>query len=315
MQEQANSVSVENEKSKKTSMSTIKKSRLKFYILFMLFPMAHFFFFYVYVNLSNILLAFQTFTETPTGFVGEFSAFENFAKIINVLKTDGSFMVRNSLLLFALNLVIVTPLAIIFSYYIYKKFPLSNFFKLILFLPRVVSSVVLVLLFEYIVEDVYVAIFNAPYGLLTTNGIETVLFYNLMVGFGVNILMYSGAMGGINESISESAQIDGANIISEFWHITIPQIFPTITTFLVVSISILFTDQMCLYTFFGENSTIQTVGYYLLIQSKYSNLVSPYADTLSYSEISAFGLMITALILPATLLVKSLLEKYGPSSD
>ena len=34
---------------------------------------------------------------------------------------------------------------------------------------------------------------------------------------------------------------------------------------------------------------------------------------LSYSEISALGLMITALILPLSLAVRHLLEKYGPS--
>ncbi len=300
---------------KKATLAHIKRNRLLFYVIFMVFPVLHFSMFYVYVNLNNILLAFQSFTETAGGYVGKFAGFENFKTVITFVLDGRSKMILNSFLLFLVNMLVVTPLAVIFSYYIYKKFPCSNFFKLMLFLPRVVSSVVLVLLFQYIVEDVYVELFKAEAGLLTTDGFMVVIFYNIWVGFGVNIMMYSGSMSGINESISEAAQLDGANIVQEFWYVTIPMIFPTITTFLVVGIATLFTDQMGLYTFFGENANFETVGYFLLVQSKYSDLVSPYPDTLSYSQISAFGLMITAIVLPLTLTLRHLLEKYGPSAD
>jgi len=308
-------VNTDGKPPKKATLANIKRNRMLFYVIFMIFPVLHFLMFYVYVNLNNILLAFQTFKETANGYVGSFAGFDNFKVVLETLSGGRGKMLVNSFWLFLVNMVVVTPLAIIFSYYIYKKFPCSNFFKLMLFLPRVVSSVVLVLLFEYIVEDVYVELFKSDYGLLTTNGFMVVMIYNVWVGFGVNIMMYSGSMSGINESISEAAQLDGANIIQEFWYITIPMIFPTITTFLVVGITTLFTDQMGLYTFFGENANFETVGYFLLIQSKYSDLVSPYPDTLSYSQISAFGLMITAIVLPVTLTVRHLLEKYGPSAD
>ena len=321
MEENVTAVNVETQANvgkkppKKATLANIKRNRLLFYVIFMIFPVLHFLAFYVYVNFNNILLAFQTFTETTRGYVGKFAGFENFKIVIQTLSGGRSKMIVNSLLLFAVNMLVVTPLAVIFSYYIYKKFPCSGFFKLMLFLPRVVSSVVLVLLFQYIVEDVYVELFKADYGLLTTNGFMVVMIYNVWVGFGVNIMMYSGSMSGINESIPEAAQLDGANIVQEFFYITIPMIFPTITTFLVVGIATLFTDQMGLYTFFGENANFETVGYFLLIQSKYSDLVSPYPDTLSYSQISAFGLMITAIILPLTLTIRHVFEKYGPSAN
>ena len=321
MEEKVSTVNIETQAvsdgkpPKKATLARIKRNRLLFYVIFMIFPVLHFLMFYVYVNLNNILLAFQTFTETANGYVGAFAGFDNFKTVIAFVSDGRSTMLLNSFLLFLVNLLIVTPLAIIFSYYIYKKFPCSGFFKLMLFLPRVVSSVVLVLLFQYIVEDVYVELSNSEYGLLTTNKFAVVMFYNIWVGFGINIMMYSGSMSGINESISEAAQLDGANIVQEFWYITIPMIFPTITTFLVVGISTLFTDQMSLYTFFEKNASFKTVGYFLLIQSKESDLVVSGIETLSYSQISAFGLMITAIVLPLTLTLRHLLEKYGPSAD
>ncbi len=282
----------------------------------MIFPVAHFVFFYVYVNISNIMLAFQSFDITPNGYKGSFVWFDNFKFIIDMLgKENNISMVTNSLIMYALKLFVVMVLAILFSYYIYKEFLFSKFFKVMLFLPRVISSVVMVLLFKYIVEDVYVALSGAQYGLLTSHGLPTVLFYNIWVGFGTDILMYSGAMSGINESISESAQLDGANIVKEFWYITLPMIFPTVITFLVVGISSIFTEQMGLYTFFDEGAPMKTVGYYLFVQAKISDLVAPDINTLSYPQISAFGLMITAIILPTSLTVKHLLEKHGPSAD
>lgn len=304
------------EDKKNKGMLQNKRKRLIFYLIFMIFPVAHFVFFYVYVNISNIMLAFQSFDITPNGYKGSFVWFDNFKFIIDMLgKGNNISMVTNSLIMYALKLFVVMVLAILFSYYIYKEFLFSKFFKVMLFLPRVISSVVMVLLFKYIVEDVYVALSGAQYGLLTSHGLPTVLFYNIWVGFGTDILMYSGAMSGINESISESAQLDGANIVKEFWYITLPMIFPTVITFLVVGISSIFTEQMGLYTFFDEGAPMKTVGYYLFVQAKISDLVAPDINTLSYPQISAFGLMITAIILPTSLTVKHLLEKYGPSAD
>ena len=311
---------VNNEEKVKLPLSREKK-RLIFYTLLMIYPVIHLSIFYVYANVSALAMAFQRYSEgTTSQYQIDFVFLDNFKRIIELFSIQKyQEMIWNSLLLYVLRLGVGMTLALVFSYYIYKKFALSQLFRVMLYLPTIISGVVLTLLYEYIVEDVYVALFNVEQGLMTTNKMEVVIFYNLWTGFGMNILMYSGAMSGINESVSESAQLDGVNVVTEFIFITLPMIFPTVITFLVMGISAIFTDQMGLFTFFKDTATFQTVGYFIYIQSLQSNLIPPKTIAekemlyLSYSEISALGLMITAVILPITLTVRHLLEKYGPS--
>ena len=310
----------EEKEVKKLPMSRATK-RLIFYTLFMIYPCIHLLVFYVYANISALAMAFQEYLPgTATQYEIKWVFLKNFETIINLFsQAKHQEMIWNSLLLYVLRMAVGMTLALVFSYYVYKKFALSELFRVMLFMPTMISAVVLTLLFEYIIEDVYMALSGAEYGLMTTNKMEVVIFYNLWVGFGMNILMYSGAMSGINESISESAQLDGVNVLTEFFYITLPMIFPTVTTFIVMGISAIFTDQMALYTFFKEAAPFQTIGYFIYVQSLTSDLIPPSNVTtqdkiyLSYSQISALGLMITALILPITLGVRNLLEKYGPS--
>ena len=309
-----------NNKNQKLPLSRDKK-RLIFFTLLMIYPVIHLSIFYVYANISALAMAFQKYSEgVTTQYQIDFVFLDNFKRIFQLFSQQKyQDMIWNSLLLYVLRMAVGMSLALVFSYYIYKKFMLTQLFRVMLFLPTIISGVVLTLLYEYIVEDVYVALSGVQYGLMTTNKMEVVIFYNLWVGFGMNILMYSGAMSGINDSISESAQLDGVNVVTEFIYITLPMIFPTIITFLVMGISGIFTDQMGLFTFFKDASPFQTVGYFIYVQSLNSNLIPPKTIAekemiyLSYSEISALGLMITAIILPLSLTVRHLLEKYGPS--
>ena len=217
---------------------------------------------------------------------------------------------------------LVLPLGLIFSFYLYKKFPLSGVFQVILFLPQILSSVVVALLFKYIVTDFYGAFMQLLPGTHSTQSLltnpetafGTVLFYNVWVGFGVNVVMFHGAMNGINDSIIESAHLDGANLLREFWHIVLPMIFPTFITFVIVGMAGVFTNQMYLYTLFGVNGdNLSTLGYYLYVQAQQSGVTGS-VYRLSYPALSAFGLILTCIIFPITFATRKLLRRFGPSA-
>lgn len=308
------------EQKKRTYSRTTK--RLVFYVLIMALPVLQFCIFYIYVNFNSFALAFQTYTSTDAGRVSSFAGFDNFKVAFEQLKTSG-FMFKNSLLLYACNLLIGTSLALFFSFYLAKKYPASGLFKVILFMPQIISSVVLGILFKFIANDAYSAIVGQLTGLTEVKGLldndatafGTLLFYNVWVSFGTNVLMYTGAMSGINESVVESAQLDGANVMQEFFHITIPMIFPTLTTFIVVGLAGIFTNQMNLYTFFKNNAgQMSTMGYFLYVQAQGSDVIAT-RGYLDYPQLSALGLILTLIVLPLTLGTRKLLEKYGPSTD
>ena len=315
---------------RKDHMLSRKQKRLIFYILMMLVPCVQFAIFYFYVNINTFRLAFLNFDliEGGSGYETVFVGFKNFAKAWNFFVTNFP-MVKNSLILFLGNMVIVMGLALFFSYYIAKKYMLAGFFRAVLYLPHIIASVVLVVLYKYIVTDVYiklVEIFTGQtenvFGLLdeaqpVSTRLAVLIFYNLWIGFGTNVLIFTGTMSGIDNSIIESAQLDGVNVLGEFIHIYIPLIFPTFTTFVVTGMCGILTADMHLYTFYGNHGTtgIDTFGYYMTRNTLNGSLYQKSAKGLSYTELSALGLIMTCIVVPITLITRKLMETYGPSTD
>ena len=135
--------------------------------------------------------------------------------------------------------------------------------------------------------------------------------------------MFTSAMSSIDESIVEAAQVDGITPVKELVYITIPMIFYTFTTFVILSIAEIFVDQMSLMTFYDKFSILpylKTVGYYLFQQAYESEIIptthwltNPDRGKLSYSELAAFGVMISAVIIPISFGTRKLLDAVGPT--
>lgn len=280
--------------------------------------------FYIYVNVSNIALAFSEYEEvTGVGFVGHFAGFTNFKSVLQTLfKSENVGMFGVSFLMYCFVAILATPISIIFSFYVYKKYFLSEFFRVILFFPQIISTVIMSSLYSFMVGEIYMLITGAESSLLAISNesstiVLTIIFYNLWMGFGANILLASGAMSGINESIVESCHLDGCNTIQEFIYITLPSIYPTITTFVVIDLAAIFSNQMNLYTFFAQNAPegVRSIGYFLYVHTVHSPGLTPNDLYMTYPQVSSLGLMITLVVLPVTLTVRKLMKKFGPSDE
>lgn len=320
-----NSANVANEPTivRKDPKLNRQQKRLIFYCIMIALPLLQFCICYIYVNFNSVLMAFKLY-EDDYFLAPQVFSFANFEKAFALFfSATGWEYIKNSLILYAINLVIVLGLALVFSYYIAKNYLFSKFFRTVMYLPHVVSGVVFAMLYKYITIDVYAELWGEAAvagGLLEneTTQFATVLFFNIWLGFGQNVMLFTGSMSGIDGSIIESAQLDGVNTLQEFVHITIPMIFPTFITFVVVGIAGIFTNQMQLYTLFGSNSpSFSTFGYFLYVRTQSSKGLTTVASSLpsSYPELAALGLIMTAILVPITLVVRHLLEKYGPRTD
>lgn len=300
-----------------------KKGRGKtiFYWSILAFPILQFVIFYIGVNLNSFALAFQTFDYTGDGytFVGFDKFFQNFIDVFKEF-AEAKFLqkaVWNSVLVFILGLVIGLTLGLLFSYYIYKKCVLSKLFKVILFLPYVISSITMVIIYKYFVEqavpEVAMKFMGIEMeGLLSNPNTEfgAIFFFTMWTGFGVQTLIYSSAMSGISNEIVEAAKIDGITPLKEFLYIDIPMIAPTIGVFVVSSTATLFVNQMNLFSFYGTEApySTYTIGYYLY------RGISAAGTTLSeYPYYAAFGLVMTMITIPITLIVRKAMNKLDPN--
>lgn len=301
-----------------------QRKRNLFFACIVALPIIQFSICYIYVNLNSFILAFQhyEYAEGGLGFKITFAKFENFAEGIELI-SERLFMFKQSLILFFWQTIVGLTLALLFAYYIYKGYPMRELFRVVLFIPKIMSGVVFCLLFKYIANDVYVYIaenvFHATNVMGLLDNMDTkfgaVIFFSVWVSFGIDVLMFSGAMSGIDESVVESAHLDGANTVQEFIFITVPSIWPTFISFFTIHLAALFTNQMHLHTLFGTQAgELSTLGYYLYVNSAKSELITT-DNTPSFSVLSAIGLMMTAIMLPLTISVRKALRKFGPSVD
>ena len=302
----------------------IKRSRYIFCLTMAAIPVLQFCIMWIGTKLQSIVLAFQHYENAAggTGYDITFGGFDNFVKAFGFFKKN-AILFKNSFILFAFTLLIGTTLALVFSFYVYKKYTCSGLFKTVLFMPQVISGLIFATIFRYIVTDGYIFLvkhFTGEQVLGLLDNVDTrfgvIIFFNIWISFSVNVLMYSGAMSGINESVVESAKLDGANAIQEFFHISLPLIYPTLVTFTVMNFAGVFTNMYAVLDLLGVTGAneLANVGYWLYATASGATYVEMYNKP-TFSVLSACGLILTAILMPITLLVKRFMEKYGPSVD
>lgn len=305
---------------KRKTASVNGKSEKPFFYLLIILPLVQFAIMYVYVNINSILMAFQTYDVFTGKFVFQ-GGVDNFKRVFSELFTRGILgtAFKNSVIMYLVSLLIVTPLALFFSFYMFKKMRCTELFRVVLFLPSVVSSVILVSIYSILVDQGIPYLMQMQSGTLELGFLSrddtrffTVIVYYVITSFGVNVLMYTNAMSQISDSIIEAAELDGASLMREFGSICLPLIYPTLTTFLTVGIVDIFVGQANLYSFFGANAekSDYTIGYYLYI------LAYDKSSTIDmYPFASAMGVVFSVVAIPITLALRRAFEKFGPQTE
>lgn len=294
-----------------------KKKEILFLSLFLLFPTIQFLIFYVGVNFNSILLAFRKYTVDKEIV---FAGLENFQKVWNDLFVNGRLVtaLTNSAIQLIVTFILATPIHIIVAYAIFKAIPGSGFFKVMLFLPSMISSMVFVICARYLISNGFPALFGeagkdllVPY---MASSFWTVLWFGFWLGLSSGLIIYLGAMGSISKDVLEYDKLENLSSVKELWYVVIPLIFPTIKTYILVGIASFFTNYGHFYSFFefqGADATppFETLGYVFFVKISNSTNIS------DYPYAAAGGLMFTAVLAPITFIVRALLDKFGPKED
>ena len=125
--------------------------RILFILSFTIIPVVHFLLFYVYVNLDSFVMAFQKPNDTRTGLV---FTWDNFDYIFKLFKEGSSFPEWDLKLAFGntfktfLVQMIMYPIGLLVSYFIYKKIWGYKAYRVIFYLPTIISSVVVSYFFQ-----------------------------------------------------------------------------------------------------------------------------------------------------------------------
>lgn len=332
-----------NAEAKKKRVLTARRRDRIFVSLLLLWPILQFAVFYIGVNFNSLLISFQNITYVNVDSVGKtvdgataFTwTFSQYKKAFAWLgSSEFGNMIWVSVKSYLISTCVSVPLGLLFAYYIFKKLPGWSSFRVLLFLPMILSGVVMAAIFRYFIEDGLPGIIEdlwyegilhqtAPeeatislFNPLRNTSYATLMFFNIWIGFGTSALMYSNKMSGLSEEAIEAAHMDGATGLKEFWYIILPYAYPTLSVFLITGFAQICSNQYNVYNMFSSSLTdnsLRNLGYYLFVEVNTKFRSGGGMPELPYY--AAIGVILTLIAVPLTLLLKYVLEKFGPSED
>lgn len=281
-----------------------------FFICLLLFPMvSHLAIFWLGTMIESVALAFKDIN-------GKFTI-GNFTYVWEMLTSgaaEGGVIweaFKNTMLFFAVGICQI-PLNLFFAYMIYKKMFGAKFVRTILYLPAMVSVLMMAIMYQQLLmsEGPILSVLNGkwemniPTPIIMEFPLVEIIVFDLWVGVGGNLMIWLGAMGRIPEELLESAKLDGITPVKEFIHMVMPLIWPTFTTYITLQlIGILSASGSILYFTEGNYGTF-TFSYYLY-HIIYKGLAS------QESVGSALGLMMTIVTIPLVIFGRMFMNKFG----
>ena len=292
-----------------------KKPMEKKLVLFILFctivPVLHFLIFYVYTNFSAFTMAFTDKNGTLS-----FDNFTRFFKEFSLPTSTIRIAFRNTFLTFGIGLL-TFPFKVLVSYFIYKKVPGHKVFRILFFIPTIVFSVAVSMVFTRLVSvDGVIAqwigeALNMGYtpDLLGDSRFAniTVLANLLWLSFPGDLIIWGGTFARIPEEVLESAKIDGATWWTEFTRITVPLVWPTVALQMVLTFSGLFSASGNVFLLTGGEYDTMTLNAWMYLEL-YNSSGNQYTSNV-YNYLSAVGLMLTVVAVTISLLVRKFTDK------
>lgn len=302
-------------KKMKSRTKSKKRADLFFYCVMMALPVLQFCLMWIGTNTNSIVLSFKEY-----GLDYSYTwTIANFLEVIERIISDAGVQksLLTSLFFWFCATCLTIPVSLLISFYFYKRYKFSNVLKNIFFLPSVVAGVVSVTVFFYLADRGYPLLMKQLFdmevtGLLANNQTQlgTLLFYNIFYSLSGGFLFFSSAMSGVDDSISEAAQVDGASTMQEFFHITLPMIYPTLSVWFISGIATIFVSDFSMYAFFKTAGSTQmtSMGYYFVVG------LTSQPET-RYPFYAAFGLVLTVFACLIVFPLRALSNRIDPMRD
>ena len=198
-----------------------------------------------YLPMGGLIIAFQDY-KPWTGFANSpWVGWDNFRLLLD--RPDSIQVIRNTAIIAIAKLLFSLVASILFALLLNEV--RQRFFKkavqTIVYLPHFISWVVLsgvlidILAVRGIVNELLSSIFGIEPILFLSNGDWfriTVVVSDIWKEFGFGTIVFLAALSGINPSLYEAAEMDGASRLRMTWHITLPGILPMIIVVFTLSL-------------------------------------------------------------------------------
>ena len=216
-----------------------------------------------------LVTSFFNYSMTEFTFVG----FDNYKEMFQ----DDIFIkaLANTVLIVVVAVPTVTAFSLWVSSVIYKmNGAVCSFFRCIFYLPVVTGTVAVTVVWKWMFNK-YTGLFNyvLDSDISWLGDSRTAIWCIILILFttsvGQPIVLYVSALGNVDDSLIEAAQVDGATSRQVFWKIKWPQIMPTTLYILVITTINSFQCYALiqLLTSGGPNHSTETIMYYIYYQA------------------------------------------------
>ncbi len=308
-------------KNKRFHYSKFEKRDFPFIYLLIALPVLQFAVFWIYVNISSILLTFQDSNGgwTFANVQAVFRAFKGIDKYgLNLGRS-----LKNSMTIWAIGFFISYPISVVTTYILQRRIIGHYVWRICYILPGLLGSVIWITLVKYmfsydgiVVEMLVKMGIDLPEKVLR-NGLlgaeetamPSVILLNFIMALAGNNVVLTGAFSRIPEEIYESAALDGAGFWTECFAIGIPCVWSTIAMLLTFKLTAMFTadNGVFLYSNGTGEPGMSTVGFHLYYMQYKISLTG--AGRASFGYPAALGFVLTMMTLPIVLIGRRLLEK------
>ena len=239
------------------------------FIIFMIIPT---------INVFRMSL-FRRSAYSPTE---QFIGLDNFTTLMNDAKFIRS--MQNTILLIVVVTIVTFAFALVFAAILTReKIKGQNFFRIIFYIPNILSVVVISAIFSAIYDTNHgtlnslLSLFSGKTVTILWKG-ESMVMTSLIIAMvwqaiGYYMVMYMASMASVPQSLYESAGLDGAGKITQFFQVTLPLIWTnirtTLTFFIISTINMAFLFVKAM-TSGGPNGASEVALSYLYKQA-YTN--------------------------------------------
>lgn len=225
------------------SMLALKSIKKNWRLYAMCAPAIIYMLLFTYKPMYGILIAFKKFNMRVGIWGSEWIGLENFRRLFSSYWFP--IILKNTLTLSLLSLLIAFPLPIILALML-NEVSNNRFrktFQTVSYAPHFISTVVMCGMLTLFLNPSS-GIFNI---IITKLGGEKINFLQdaenfkwiyvlsgVWQGIGWSSIIYYATLSGVDKSLLEAAEIDGASRLQKIWYINLPVLVPTIIVLLIL---------------------------------------------------------------------------------
>lgn len=231
---------------RKSSKYSLAKCRKEFPLHLMLFPGIILIIIFNYVPMAGLVIAFQKFIPSKGMFGNqEWIGLDNFTYVFSLPGFKQAMV--NTVIIAAWKIVLGLLVPVVFALLLneVRHIKFKKTIQTVVYLPYFLSWVVLGGIFIDLLSPGS-GIVN---GIINSLGGESIFFLgdnryfkgtlivtDIWKTFGYNAIVYLAAIVGVDTSLYEAAETDGANRLQQIWHITLPGIRGIVVLMMVLSL-------------------------------------------------------------------------------